>query len=268
MCVAFNFWLGVCDNETKDSPNEKFMLYIIRHICQNPTSDKKSLYGIAEVCMLHYILTSTSVVFYCRIEHETFTASSLEAYRQLVRVLLVDFLPFVKTLFDGLYSQEKVMQLAHTSSPYALRHQTSCDMAAGNLSSSSALRGLGVEGVRMGVDVQDIGEPLRHVAPEMFQELEAAAERQRVEQNSVAVDVAGVTTTAAGQVEADLSVGNGSVGFCPEDSLPNVELSVSIDDHSLPDVTSENEGDGGGGDTEPSQSRERELDCGVEGGIL
>ena len=150
------------------------------------------------------------------------------------------------------------MQLAMISSPYALRNRTSCDNVAGNLPSSSALRGVGVDMVRMGLDVQEIGEPLRHVAPEMFQELEATAERQRLERDSVANDEAGVTITAVGQGDPDLS----GVNFSHGDTVPD---DVIIGDNSLPDVNCENSGD----IVESLPSGGKELDDdGVEGGLV
>lgn len=165
----------------------------------------KELLTIHPTLMITLLLLSFPI---SRIEHEAFTASNLEAYRQLVRVLLVDFLPFVKMAYDSLYSQEKVVELALAGSPYALRHKSAT--AAGHVSSSSSsssgIRGDVVQGMRMELNVMEIAEPMRHVAPEVFQELEDAAERACLELDSNAVDVATATTR---QEDAGLGGGGG-----------------------------------------------------------
>ena len=120
-----------------------------------------------------------------RIEHEAFTAKNLEGYRQLVRVVVTDFLPFVKTAFESLYSLEKVSRLALTGSAYALRHQVASGKSG--LISSSVQSGSRCLDLKMGLDLQDIAGPLQLVAPEVFQELEAIAEKERLAQDMMTV---------------------------------------------------------------------------------
>ena len=83
---------------------------------------------------------------------------------QLCRVVLQDFLPFVKRCFESLYSESLVEPLA-LSTPYTLRHRKK--HKPGVLPSSRP----GVD-VEMELDVKAIGETLRGVAPEAFDDLE------------------------------------------------------------------------------------------------
>ena len=97
-------------------------------------------------------------------EHASFTDKESEAFLQLCRVVLLDFLPFVKRCFESLFSESTVEPVA-LSTPYALRHCRK--QKAGVLPGSRS----GVD-IRMELDVKAIGETLRGVAPEVFDELE------------------------------------------------------------------------------------------------
>ena len=97
-------------------------------------------------------------------EHASFTDKESEAFLQLCHVVLLDFLPFVKRCFESLFSESTVEPVA-LSTPYALRHCRK--QKAGVLPGSRP----GVD-IRMELDVKVIGEMLRGVAPEVFDELE------------------------------------------------------------------------------------------------
>ena len=99
-----------------------------------------------------------------RVEHATFSDRESKAFTQLCRVLLQDFLPFVKRCFESLYSESSVEPLA-LSTPYTLRH---CKKHKPGVLPSSRP---GVE-IEMELDVKAIGETLRGVAPEAFDDLE------------------------------------------------------------------------------------------------
>ena len=127
-------------------------------------------------------------------EHEAFSEKDMEAYRQLVRVVLRDFLPFVKQMFAGLFSAEQVEQLA-LSTPYSLRHRATPSSALGTYK-------VGVE-LNMQLDVKEIGEVIRGVAPEVFSELEASEQKRGV--------VMGVVSGAEG------TTGLGEIGKAEEE---------------------------------------------------
>ena len=61
-----------------------------------------------------------------RVEHGSFTPQEVTAFNQLVRVLVRDFLPFVKNVFTSLFCESAVEQMA-LSTPYALRHSRKCN---------------------------------------------------------------------------------------------------------------------------------------------
>ena len=119
----------------------------------------------------------------------------MEAYRQLVRVAIRDFLPFVKQMFTGLFSAEQVEQLA-LSTPYSLRHRATPSSALGTYK-------VGVD-LNMQLDIKEIGEVLRGVAPEVFAELEAS-EQERGVVLGVVSRVEGTTGLGkAGEVEGEV----------------------------------------------------------------
>ena len=126
-----------------------------------------------------------------RIEHEAFTDKEKVAFKQLVRVMISDFLPFVKRTFDNLYPEDKVSQLA-LSTPYALRHRHAVPLASG--------RGIYKAGVdlRMELNVRGIGEGLRSVAPDVFEDLEPESERLELELDESQDVAVGEGSTEAG----------------------------------------------------------------------
>ena len=98
--------------------------------------------------------------------------------------------------------------------------------------------------VNMRVDVQALSEPLQQVAPEVFQELEAAAERLCLQQDSVAADGVAADGVAVEGVAADgvhtqrtetASDDAGADGIAIG-TLPDLKLGVSVGDTPLPDV--------------------------------
>lgn len=74
-------------------------------------------------------------------------------------------------MFETLYSEERVEQLALTT-PYALHHATP--------STHAGTRGIGAKPaleLRMKLDVAEMCEPLRGVAPEVIREVEEARKK-------------------------------------------------------------------------------------------
>ena len=97
-------------------------------------------------------------------EHASFTDKESEAFLQLCRVVLLDFLPFIKRCFESLFSESTVEPVA-LSTPYALRHCRK--QKVGVLTGSRP----GID-IKLELDIKAIGETLRGVAPEVFDELE------------------------------------------------------------------------------------------------
>ena len=94
----------------------------------------------------------------------------------MVRVVVMDFLPFVKTVFESLYSQDKVSQLALACSTLVLKHQV-----AATKPSQVVRTGSGCLDIKMELDLKDIAMPLRSVAPDVFEEMEAVAEKEHLQ---------------------------------------------------------------------------------------
>lgn len=124
-------------------------------------------------------LTPSSRLFPYRVEHETFTDKDSEAFKQLVRVVVRDFLPFVKRMFGNLYSEGKVEELA-LCTPYCLRHRT-----VGTGTGRAGKAG-GVD-LSMELDIKEMSEVLRAVASDVIEELEASQRLQAEEEYSIAL---------------------------------------------------------------------------------
>lgn len=173
-----------------------------------------------------------------RREHEAFSEKDLDAYRQLVRVVVRDFLPFVKQIFGNLYSESSVLELA-TSTPYALRHDGS---GRGTMDDDDSLVRSG-GGVRassltlgMRLDVKELSEVLRGVAPEVMRELEEAErlqyerqqsallagdeERSRLAMEAILPDTETTTTGKDENDNATLIEGNNDESLTKESPLP------------------------------------------------
>ena len=104
-----------------------------------------------------------------RVEHASFTAKESEAFTQLCRVVVQDFLPFVKKCFDALFTESSVEQLA-LSTPYALRH---CKKnKEGEAVFHSARHTLELN---MQLDIKSIGGMLKPFAPEVFEDMEKSS---------------------------------------------------------------------------------------------
>ena len=132
---------------------------------------------------------------FLRVEHEAFSERDGEAYKQLVRVVVRDFLPFVKQMFDSLYSEERVEQLA-LSTPYALQHATP-PLQVG-------ARGIGAKPtveLRMKLEVEELYEPLRSVAPDVITEVESARRPNLLNQQEEVVPLATDIEPAAALLE-------------------------------------------------------------------
>ncbi len=140
----------------------------------------------------------------------------------MARVLARDFLPFVKQIFDSLYSEERVEQLA-LSSPYALQHATP--------PGQPGTRGIGAKPtleLQMKLDIAEIYEPLRSVAPEVIKEVEAARKKpelltQREEEVAIA--------TALGVMEEE---GVEGVTVAGEEEGAREEDQVGQDSSTMP----------------------------------
>lgn len=114
-----------------------------------------------------------------RVEHASFSEKEFKAYHQLCRVIVTEFLPFVKRCFDNLFHDSSVEQLALTC-PYALQQQQQQQqhrtqppelIVAATLRGNTGGKPPWVK-LRMELDVKRIGETLREVCPEVFSELE------------------------------------------------------------------------------------------------
>lgn len=107
---------------------------------------------------------------YHKVEHTSFTEKESEAFMQLSRVTVEDFLPFIKKCFDAVFSESAIEQLA-LSTPYALRHCKNHKQE--ETGSVSVLQGLKPSvDLRMELNVKSIAEVLRTVVPEVFDEME------------------------------------------------------------------------------------------------
>lgn len=111
-------------------------------------------------------------------EHETFTDKDSEAFKQLVRVVVRDFLPFVKRMFGNLYSEGKVEELA-LCTPYCLRHRT--------VGTGTGRAKAGGVDLSMELDIKEMSEVLRAVASDVIEELEASQRLQAEEEYSIAL---------------------------------------------------------------------------------
>ncbi len=162
-------------------------------------------------------------------EHSSFTEREADAFTQLCRVVILDFLPFVRKCFDSLFSVSSVEQLA-LSTPYALRHRkTRCQ--DGSTIAPSLRPSVQLD---MELDVKVIGEVLRGIAPGIFEEQEAQAvdggggEGGSVGVASLSVDIEGLLSKAS--LDQPLLASPASQ---PDDLAPNDSISTSsspIDD--------------------------------------
>ena len=117
-------------------------------------------------------------------EHGSFTQQEVTAFNQLVRVVVRDFLPFVKRIFTSLFSETAVEQLA-LSTPYTLRHGKKAPPTSAPGSDSGGVQLVttiltGRPGVELGMDLNmdSIAEPLRKIASDVFEELENLKQQQ------------------------------------------------------------------------------------------
>ncbi len=112
----------------------------------------------------------------CRIENGSFTAKEKEAYEQLVRVMVRDFLPFVKQVFETLFKTQPIQAVA-LSSTYALKHtRTLSNTQPGSVFASKLQLG-------MELDVTALAEPLRSIAAGVFEEKESLAQQLQDQEN-------------------------------------------------------------------------------------
>lgn len=126
------------------------------------------------------------ISFPYRVEHGSFTHQEATAFNQLVRVLVRDFLPFIKRVFTGLFSATAVEQLA-LSTPYALRHgkkapptsSTGSDSGSSGSVNFVTIRS-GRPGVELGMELNmdSIAEPLRKIASDVFEEMDNLKQQQ------------------------------------------------------------------------------------------
>ena len=118
-------------------------------------------------------------------ECKNFTEKEKTAFEQMCRVVLNDFLPFVRKLFTTIFSQSAVEELVR-STPYALQCIRKNAARRQRDQSDSSLD------LRMELDVRAIGEPLRKVVPALFESEPEALEVLPVLPNSspIVVDTA------------------------------------------------------------------------------
>jgi len=150
----------------------------------------------------------------------------------MVRVVVTDFLPFVKTVFESLYSQGKVSQLALACSALALKHQVSTAKPL-----TSARSGSSSLDIKMELDLKDLATPLKSVAPDVFEEMEAIAAKKHLRQQELAT----VSQDVKEEV-ADQEVGAAKEELQETVGLDSQSAAASKDQEPSPSV-----------DTEPSQ---------------
>lgn len=143
-----------------------------------------------------------------------------------MHVVVCDFLPFVKRLLTNLYPEAQVEQLA-LSTPYALRHRTT----------PTALPAVGLGSHKVGVDlnmqldVKEIGEVLRGVAPEVFEEMESAEKEREgglAGLMQAGEGLAGVVVEAGEGVAVDTGVSVEGEVTDPEAGLVTVAEHVTV----------------------------------------
>lgn len=84
-----------------------------------------------------------------------------------------DFLPFVKQVFETLFKTQPIQAVA-LSSTYALKHtRTVSSAASGSVFASQLMLG-------MELDVTALAEPLRSIAPSVFEENESLQQAQQL----------------------------------------------------------------------------------------
>ena len=113
-------------------------------------------------------------------EHGGFTAVETAAFLQLCRLVVIDFLPYIQKVLSVLYQENTVQQLA------------SCTLASRQTGRTEELSSLLLHitsfdshqrlSIKVGISVAQLAEPLREVAPEVFEELEKERVRRSLEQ--------------------------------------------------------------------------------------
>lgn len=154
-----------------------------------------------------YIYTTWSQVTLpfctCRKEHESFSEREKKAYEQLVKVVIQDFLPFVKQVFGNLYRHQPVEQIA-LSTTYSLRYRTAKSSSSSQASTSGLSSAKLAVDLRMDLDVAEIGEMLRPGAASVFDELEHRRQQQSMASLGVKVqDVSSARQTGESVVDHD-----------------------------------------------------------------
>ena len=98
--------------------------------------------------------------YYCRIEHDSFTKSETQAFKQLCRVIVLDFLPFIESCLSVFFPEEKVQLIASSTVITSWLKETD--------SQSSSKKQV----LMIGIDARKLAEPLRTLVPELFNEIE------------------------------------------------------------------------------------------------
>ena len=167
----------------------------MRRLLESTVHDVGEYHKYVCVCVCVCVVNE-ALLYLCRVEHGSFTEREMETYQQLVRVLVRDFLPYVKHMFESLFSESAVEQLALMSS-YPLHHSTPVGGSGTSLLSASRT------GIKLGMElnVESIAEPLKTVAPDVFEELAALKRKQFVEKHQSGLSELGTDNVAAMDTE-------------------------------------------------------------------
>lgn len=95
---------------------------------------------------------------FSRIEHNSFTKSEAQAFTQLCRVIVMEFLPFIENCLSVFFPKDKVQKLIACNS---LQSRTQKDHPTSDR-----------DPLIIGINARKMAEPLRSLVPELFEEIE------------------------------------------------------------------------------------------------
>lgn len=146
-----------------------------------------------------------------RIENSNFTKSETQAFTQLCRVIILDFLPFVESCLKTFFPKDKVQTIVSRTSLMEKNHSRA---------------------MKVGIEARTIAEPLRVLVPELFDEIEkeemlkSMTDVQRLLGEAKEVDIDTTGSLLPGEVQDQSSPATVTL----DSSLPSNEK--KSDDHS------------------------------------
>jgi hypothetical protein len=114
------------------------------------------------------LLQSTihDIAEYHRIENGSFTQNEFEAFKQFCKIVIIDFLPFFERCLSTLYQEDQLQEMA-MKSLMVLK----CNEEEDGLRSLTSLSRRKVK-VQVGINARSLAEPLRHLVPDVFEDIE------------------------------------------------------------------------------------------------